>query len=108
VSRSPVELTIDNKSSSDLTIYVLHDGRAERFDRIEAARKKVVAIPPRMVGTLGDLRLIGERQGARAGFAGRILTQTVTPLACQRLEWTIEARLEQSTLGVFPVDRCDS
>jgi hypothetical protein len=102
----PLELMIDNRSSSDITIYVVHDGRTERLDRIEAVRKKVLVIPPRMIGTLGDVRLIGEPQGTRAGFANRITTETVAPKACQRLEWTIEARPEQSTLGVFPTEKC--
>ncbi|HYV98876.1 MAG TPA: hypothetical protein VE967_15585 [Gemmatimonadaceae bacterium] len=106
IVREPVDLTIDNRSASDLTVFVYHDGRTDRLDRIEGVRKKRIAIPLRMIGVSGELRLIGEREGAHAGFAGRIATQTVSLHTCQRLEWTIEARLEHSTLGVYPSDSC--
>jgi hypothetical protein len=107
-SRSAVELTVDNKGTLELTVYVVHDGRTERLDRVEAATKRTLTIPVRMVGQAGDFRLIGERPGARAGYPTRISSQIVAPTRCQRLEWMIEAVLDQSALGVFPSDRCSS
>lgn len=101
-TRWPVPLTVENKSSHDLTIYVVHDGRRERLDRIEAARTETFTIPVRMIGMLGDFQLIGERPA----FAGRIMTQSVSPKECDRLEWTIEAQLDHSVLAMFPKASC--
>lgn len=104
--RAPVELTVDNRGATDITVFVVHDGRAERLDRVEAARTKRLLVPARMLDGIGELQLIGERPGTRMGFGGRVTSQRVSLQRCQRLEWSIEAPLEHSSLGVFPVRRC--
>jgi hypothetical protein len=100
--RSPIRLTVENKSPADLTIYVRHDGRAERLERVDAARTTKLVIPARMISLVGDMVLIGERPA----FGGRIVSQSVTVHTCERLEWTIEAQLNHSILAVVPVENC--
>jgi hypothetical protein len=100
--RFPIDFAIENKSSEDLTIYVRHDGRNERLDRVSAARTTHLTIPAHMIGMLGDIILIGERPA----FGGRIASQSVTVHACEKLEWTIEATLGHSVLAVLPADNC--
>ena len=83
-------------------MYVRHDSRTERLERVDAARTTKLIIPARMLGMLGDMILVGERPA----FGGRITTQSVTLHTCERLEWTIEAVLNHSVLAVLPADNC--
>ncbi|HYV97880.1 MAG TPA: hypothetical protein VE967_10530 [Gemmatimonadaceae bacterium] len=104
--RTATELTVDNRAASDITIFVVHDGRVERLDRVEAAHTKRLLVPARMLDGTGEIALIGERPGARAGFGGRVTSQRVSIQRCQRLLWSIESALELSSLGVFPARSC--
>jgi hypothetical protein len=90
-------LEIDNRHWSTVTIYAVRDGMRRRLGTAVTARTTTLRVPAHLLDGLGLLTLQAVPDGA--GRGGVIERVSVT--AGQRVTWTIQARLEQSSLGAW-------
>lgn len=97
VPDSVLALEVDNRNWSDVLISVIHDGTRERFVEVGATKSRTVAIPPRLVGTTGTLRLVLHRIGGLDDF----VTPPVSIRTGDTINLTIESSLDRSTIGVW-------
>ena len=109
-SLSPVALTysvpvvVESRFREDLTLFVVHDGMASRFQRIGSSATTKFTIPAYLVGSLGELTLLVEGVGARSGMSERFTTGRLRVLPGQGIVWTLETRLERSFAQVVPAE----
>ena len=99
-----IPVTVESRFREDLTLYILHDGMANRLQRIGSSSTTRFVIPAHLVGSMGELALQVEGVGARSGMSGRFSTGRLRVLPGQGIVWTLETRLERSFAQVVPVE----
>ena len=99
-----IPVVVESRFREDLTLYVLHDGMASRLQRIGSSGTTKFAIPPNLVGSLGEITLFVEGVGARSGMSDRFTTGRLRVLPGQGIVWTLETRLERSFAQVVPAE----
>jgi len=97
-----IPLTVESRFREDLTLFVVHDGMASRLTRVGSVTTTRFLIPKHMVGSLGEISLILEPIGSRAGRSERLQSPRVRVLPGQGLVWTVETNLPRSFLQVVP------
>lgn len=90
-------LEIDNRHWSTVTIYAVREGMRRRLGTAVTARTTTLRVPEHLLDGLGLLTLQAVPEGGGRGG----LTERVRVAAGQRVTWTIQARLEQSSLGAW-------
>jgi hypothetical protein len=90
-------LEVDNRHWSTVTIYAVRDGMRRRLGTAVTARTTTFRVPAHLLDGLGRITL----QAVPDGVAPAITTESVSVAAGQRVTWTLQARLEQSSLGVW-------
>jgi hypothetical protein len=98
-----IPVRIQSRFREDLNVFVQHDGIVSRLSRVSSVSNAQLTIPPHMVGTLGEVTLIGEGIGGRDG-SSRVTTGRMRVLPGQAIVWTIETRLPSSFAQVVPVE----
>ena len=88
---------IDNRHWSPVTIYAVRDGMRRRLGVVTPARMTTLRVPAHLMDRLGGLQLLAIPDGAPAG----ITTDRLRIAPGQRVSWTLEARLEMSSVGVW-------
>ena len=90
-------IEVENHHWLDVVIYVVHDGVRSRLGTVTAASTMRFRCPPRMMGQLGQIRLVADPVGARA----MTTSETVSVQRGQRVQWTLESSLQRSSLAVW-------
>jgi hypothetical protein len=93
----PVILEVENHNWSDVILFIIHDGRTQRFAQIAAAKDGSFEIPPRFIGDQGTIRLGLHRVGGRDDYR----TEAVSVRTGNTIRLTIEGKLEHSSVGVW-------
>ena len=93
----PVMLQVENHNWSDVVLFIIHDGRTNRFAQIAAARDGSFEIPSRFLGDQGAIRLGLHRVGGRDDYR----TEVVSVRTGDTIRLTIEGKLEHSSIGVW-------
>ncbi|SRR6266566_3579602 len=90
-------LQVNNNNWSDVVIYLLHDGRRNRFLVVTAARSASVTLPARYVSSNGTVQIVVHRIGGTDEY--------VSPAVSVRLGHTValtlESNLVRSSVGVW-------
>jgi hypothetical protein len=93
----PVMLQVENHNWSDVVLFIIHDGRTNRFAQIAAAKDDSFEIPSRFLGEQGTIRLGLHRVGGRDDYR----TEQVSVRTGDTIRLTIEGKLEHSSIGVW-------
>jgi hypothetical protein len=93
----PVMLQVENHNWSDVVLFIIHDGRTNRFAQIAAARDGSFEIPSHFLGDQGNIRLGLHRVGGRDDYR----TEVVSVRTGDTIRLTIEGKLEHSSIGVW-------
>jgi hypothetical protein len=93
----PVMLQVENHNWSDVVLFIIHDGRTNRFAQIAAAKDGSFEIPSRLLGDQGIIRLGLHRVGGRDDYR----TELVSVRTGDTIRLTIEGKLEHSSIGVW-------
>jgi hypothetical protein len=93
----PVVLEVENHNWADVVLYVLHDGIQTRFTQVAAAHNVSIAIPPRLQGQMGVIRLAARRIGGTDSF----VSQAISLRGSSAVRLTIESSLNHSSVGVW-------
>ena len=93
----PVMLQVENHNWSDVVLFIIHDGRTNRFAQIAAAKDGSFEIPSRFLGDQGIIRLGLHRVGGRDDYR----TELVSVRTGDTIRLTIEGKLEHSSIGVW-------
>lgn len=99
-SGAPPKLTfveIDNRHWSSVTIYAVRDGMRRRVGMAVPAHTTTIRIPAHLIDPFGRLQLQAVPDGAGAG----ITTERLPVSPGQRVTWTLAAKLEMSSIGVW-------
>jgi hypothetical protein len=90
-------LEVENHNWSDVVLFIVHDGRTNRFAQIAAAKDASFEIPPRFLGDQGTISLGLHRVGGRDDYR----TESVSVRTGNTIHLTIEGKLEHSSIGVW-------
>ena len=93
----PVEVRVDNRSWSDVTIYVFANGLTQRVGLATAVRTTTLWIPERLLGPSGDLRLLSAPVGSNRLDA----TESRMVRPGQLVELTLENGFGLNSWGVW-------
>lgn len=94
----PIPLTVESRFREDVTIYVLRGGQRTRLGAVTAMTTQGFLIPVTFSGDAGGFRLLADPVGSlRSPYASEVMV--VQP--GQRVVWTLESRLGQSSLGIY-------
>lgn len=97
VSQEPVSLEVQNNHWLDVVLYVVHDGQRTRLGTATAARTTTFRLPSKLLGQLGEIRLIADPVGER----GVLSSEAVVVKPGTRVVWTLESDLTRSSLAVY-------
>jgi hypothetical protein len=97
IANGAVMLQVENHNWSDVVLFIIHDGRTNRFAQIAAAKDGSFEIPPRFLGDQGIIRLGLHRVGGRDDYR----TEVVSVRTGDTIRLTIEGKLEHSSIGVW-------
>jgi hypothetical protein len=92
-----LSLEVENHNWSDVVIYLLRGGQAERIGTVTAHSTSTFVFPYRRLGTSGNTRLSAYPIGGRSAFNSENLL--VQP--GQSIKWTLESDLSRSSLMVY-------
>ena len=93
----PVILQVENHNWSDVVLFIIHDGRTNRFAQIAAAKDDSFEIPSRFLGEQGSIRVGLHRVGGGDDYR----TELVSVRTGDTIRLTIEGKLEHSSIGVW-------
>lgn len=93
----PVILQVENHNWSDVVLFIIHDGRTNRFAQIAAAKDDSFEIPSRFLGEQGAIRVGLHRVGGGDDYR----TELVSVRTGDTIRLTIEGKLEHSSIGVW-------
>ena len=99
-SGAPAPITfveIDNRHWSTVTIYAVRDGMRRRLGTVDPAHTTRLRLPAHLIDPLGRVQL----QAVPDGAGAPLTTGHLQIGAGQRVSWTLEARLEMSSVGVW-------
>lgn len=89
-------LMLTSRHLLDVTIFVLHDGQADRVAMVPASSTKAIVLPLWMLGQSKAIRIIAEPIGDDSRYTTEILT--VQP--GQVIELNLESLLERSNYSI--------
>jgi hypothetical protein len=90
-------LTVTNRHSLDLSVYVAYDGQRRHVGVVPAFGTATFLLPPNMI-TAGRM----PRLDANAiGSARRVTTEPLPVRAGQHVEWVLENGLGQSNVSIW-------
>jgi hypothetical protein len=89
-------LVIDNHHWNDVIVSVLHDGVVDRIGLATAVKTSTFILSSRRLGPSGILRLRGHAVGAPDDHT----TDAFPVQPGQRIEWTLESDLANSSVAV--------
>lgn len=92
-----IALNVTNHNYLDVVIYVLHDGVQTRVGTVTGSSSTVFFLPTRLLGQGREIQLYGDAIGNDT-YAR---TDTFVVQRGQYIEWTLEADLHRSSVGVF-------
>jgi hypothetical protein len=92
----PVQLKIENHAMTQMRIYLQTEGRRTRLGDVAGTTTELIAIPARLLGMTGELRLAAE---PLAAFS-RYVSDVVIVRPGQRVVLTLEHNLGTSSLAV--------
>jgi hypothetical protein len=92
-----IPLEVTNHNWLDVVISVVHDGLRTRVGTASASSSSSFALPARLLGQGREIRLVGRPIGG----ASSVITETIVVQPGQYIEWTLEADLPQSSIGVY-------
>jgi hypothetical protein len=99
-SGAPAPITfieIDNRHWSTVTIYAIRDGMRRRLGTAVPAHTTSLRVPAHLIAPFGRLQLQAVPDGGSPG----ITTDRLPIAPGQRVSWTLQARLEMSSIGVW-------
>jgi hypothetical protein len=91
-----IMLVIDNHHWNDVIVSVLHDGVVDRIGLATAVKTSTFILSSRRLGPSGILRLRGHAVGAPDDHT----TDAFPVQPGQRIEWTLESDLANSSVAV--------
>ena len=97
VDSGPVEVRVDNRSWSDVTIYLVANGLTQRVGLATAVRTTTLWIPERLLGPSGDLRLLSAPVGSNRLDA----TESLMVRPGQLVQLTLENGFGLNSWGVW-------
>lgn len=89
-------LNVENHHWLDVIVYVLHGGTRARMGQVTATSVSTFAIPQRMLGGTGQIRLAADPIGSHDAHT----SETIFVKPGQRVSWTIGRTLTQSSVMV--------
>lgn len=92
-----VVLEVENRNWSDIVVYVVHDGRTNRFMTITAARIQSVPLASRLIGSNGVVRFIAHRIGGEDDY----YSPAVSVRTGATVALTLLPELNMSSVGVW-------
>ena len=98
-----IPVTLESRFREDLTVFVLHDGLSSRLTRAGSATTTRFTIPAHMIGSLGEITLIGQGIGGRDGSSS-VSSGRLRVLPGQGVVWTVETRLTNSFAQIVPAE----
>jgi len=96
-SVAPVWLTVQNHHRANVVLYAVRGTLRQRLGTVTAAATQRFALPPNTVADAGGFVLVGEPLGGDAPAR----TEVLHVFPGQRVVWTLESRLAQSTVAVY-------
>jgi hypothetical protein len=90
-------LEVANNNWSDVIIYLVHDGRRNRFTQVTAARSTSIAIPARYVSSNGSVQIVAHRIGGNDAYVSPVVSVRMG----HTVALTLESSLARSTVGVW-------
>lgn len=94
---TPIVLEVENHNWADVILFVIHDGIQTRFAQVAAAHNVSIAIPERLQGTMGVIKIAARRIGANDTY----LSQDISLRGNSAVRFTIESTLSRSSVGVW-------
>lgn len=93
----PITLQVENRHGTDMVIYVLRGNTRTRLGSVTPGSSATFTLPTVFSGDIGGFYLIGDPIGERTG----IQSERIVVQGGQRVVWSLEARLNQSSLGIY-------
>ena len=90
-------LTVINRHSLDISVYVTYDGQRSHVGVVPAASTATYVLPPHMIASGRTVRL----QANAIGSTRRVTTDALLVRAGQHVEWSVESGLGQSSVAVW-------
>jgi hypothetical protein len=92
-----IALVVENHHWSDVIVWVVHDGVAERIGLAPAVKTSSFFIESRKLGTSGLIQLRGRPVGAPEYHT----TESFLIRPGQEIQWTLESDLARSSVAVY-------
>lgn len=92
-----IAIEVENHNFSDIVIYLLRGGQAQRLGMVTGLSTAHFVVPYRRLGANANARLRAYPIGGPSGFTSEDLN--VQP--GQWIKWTLESDLSRSFLGVY-------
>jgi len=92
-----VSIEVESHNWSDVVIYLVRGGVAERLGMVTSLSTGTFVFPFRRLGTSGSAQLHAYPIGGPAGFT----SETLTVQPGQMIKWTLENDLDRSSLAVY-------
>ena len=96
-ANAEVAIVVDNHYWSDVNVYLLYGGVKQRLGMVPSVSTRAFFVPWRQLGSGGAVRLRADPIGGKRG----LVSETVLVQPGQQIHWTLESRLESSSVGVY-------
>jgi hypothetical protein len=93
---SEIVLVVENHHWTDVVLYVLHDGVADRIGLATAVKTSTFILPSRRLGPSGIIQLRAHAVGGPDDHT----TDSFPVQPGQEIQWTLESDLEHSSVAV--------
>jgi hypothetical protein len=90
-------LQVENHHSREITVSVIHDGQRTPVGTVSAVQTVTFTLAPNLLGQDGEIRLYADPLGGVDTFT----TATIRVQSGQRVLWTSESQLRNSSLAVY-------
>jgi len=93
---APVTLFVKNYNWSTVHVYVIASGQTVSMGQLSSMDTATYTLPPSVLGGARQIRLLADPVGSRTAF----MSEPVLIEAGDRVEWTIQDHLSQSSVMV--------
>jgi hypothetical protein len=93
----PVSVQVQNRHGADVVVYALRGNTRTRLGTVSTGSSQNFVLPMVFVGDIGGFFLIGDPIGTRGG----VQSERIVVQGGQRVVWSLEARLAQSSIGIY-------
>jgi hypothetical protein len=97
VPQAEWSLTVNNRHSLDVTVYVISDGRRTHIGLVPSLNLQTYVLPPDMVDPGRTVRL----EANAIGSTERVTTEALLVHGGQHVEWMIENGLRGSSVSIW-------